>query len=86
MYDPDSDYKLNGDFGMEYYDDNSDNDSKDHIPRARGRSIKKNKKNKPLYLTLKETSLKLNPTKETNKEDRDKTMEIDITKKKTNMK
>ena len=31
MYDPDSTNKINGDFGMAKYDDNSDNDNEEHI-------------------------------------------------------
>ena len=35
MYDPDSDDELNGDFLMEEFDYNSDNDKKEHTPRAK---------------------------------------------------
>ena len=35
MYDPDSDDELNGDFLMAEFDYNSDNDKKEHTPRAK---------------------------------------------------
>ena len=66
MYDPDSDDKLNGDFVMTEYDDNKNNDNKNHIPREKGRPIENTKKNKPPSLTVKETSPKATHTKETN--------------------
>ena len=36
MYDPDGYDELNGDFGMAEYDENIDNENKEHIPRAKG--------------------------------------------------
>ena len=53
MYDPDSNNEVNGDFGMLEHEYNSYNDKKCHIPREKGRKIKKNKKNKPYFLTVK---------------------------------
>ena len=41
MYDPDIDEELNGDFGMQEYDDNRDNDNKEHTSRAKGRTNKR---------------------------------------------
>ena len=73
MYDTDSDKELNGDFGMEYHDNDIDTDDEEHLPRAKVRPIKNNKNNKPTSLTVNETSLKSTQTKETNKEDKDNT-------------
>ena len=75
MYEPDSDDKINGDFGMSKHDDNRNNDNEEHIPRERGWPIKKTKKNKPSSLTVKEISLKVTHTKEPNKEDKYETMD-----------
>ena len=75
VYDPDSDDELNGDFRMAENGDNSDNDNKEHIPRAKVRPIKNTKKNKPSSLTFKETSLKVTHTKETNKKNMDEIMD-----------
>ena len=41
MYDPDSEDELNGDLRMSEYDDNRDNDNKEHTSRAKGRTIKR---------------------------------------------
>ena len=43
---PDSDVKLNGDFGIIDYDDNRDNYKEEFIPRAKVRPIEHIKKNK----------------------------------------
>ena len=66
VYDLKSDEKLNGDFGTVVYDDDRENDNKEHIPRVKGLTIKKKNKNKPSFPTVKETSLKSNQNKERN--------------------
>ena len=45
---PDSDDELNRDFGIAEFDDNSNNDKEEHIPREKLKTIKNtiNKKNK----------------------------------------
>ena len=75
VYDTNSDRELNGDFIMEYHYNNSDTDEKYHIPRAKGQTSKKKHKNKPPSLTVKETSLKATPTKDTNGEYKYETMD-----------
>ena len=73
---PDSDDELNRDFGITEFDDNSDNDEEEHIPRAKLKTIKKtiNNKNKSFPLTANKSSLKENPTSKINEEDNDETM------------
>ena len=70
VYDLNSDKELDGIFGTEDHDNNINNHNKEHIPRAKGRPIENNKKNKPSSTTIKETSPKAAHTKETNKEDK----------------
>ena len=55
---PDSDDELNRDFGITEFDDNSDNDEEEHIPRAKLKTIKKtiNNKNKSFPLTANKSS------------------------------
>ena len=48
----DSGNELNRGIKMSEYDDNIDNDDRENLPRAKGQPIKKNKNNKPSYLTL----------------------------------
>ena len=52
---------------MEDHEDDIENNKKQHIPRAKGKPIKNNNNNKPSYLTVKETLLKENHTRETKK-------------------
>ena len=40
MYEPDSDDKINGDFGMSKHDDNRNNDNEEHIPREEADQLK----------------------------------------------
>ena len=48
MYDPDSEDELNGDLRISEYDNNRDNDNKDHILRAKVKPVKTtNNKNYP---------------------------------------
>ena len=75
MYDPDSDDELNEDFGMIEHDDNSRNDNKEHLPRSKIRPIKKTKKGKKSFLTVKKSPLKETHTKKINKYDNDETMD-----------
>ena len=65
VYDPDSDDELNEYFRTTEHDDNIENDNKEHIPRAKGRPIKKDKENKKYSLTVKETSMKVTHTRKT---------------------
>ena len=60
---------------MAYRDDYSNNDNEEHIPRTKLQPIKKKKKNKPSYPTVKETSLKATNNKETNKKEKVDTMD-----------
>ena len=75
MYDPDSGDELNGDFGMEKNDEKNVNDNEEYIHRAKGRTIKKNYKNKPSSPTVKESFLKVTHTKETKEEYKYETMD-----------
>ena len=64
--------------------DNKDerfNDNKEHIPRGNGQPIKNNNNNKPSSPTVNETFLKESHNKETNKEDKYKTMGTSYNKK-----
>ena len=47
MYNLGSQDEINGDFGMAEHYDNSENDNKENIYRAKGKPIKNTKKNKP---------------------------------------
>ena len=80
MYNPDSGDDIHEDFRMSEYDDHSDNDNKDHIPRAKGQPIKNTRKNKPSSLTVKTSTLKETHTKKINKEDNDETMDTSYNK------
>ena len=80
MYELNSDKELNGEFGTVDYDDDSNHDNKEHIPRAKGLPIKKKKKNKPSSPTVKETPLKATYNKKTNEEDKYETMESSYNK------
>ena len=74
VYDLNIDKEINEYFGTSDHENNSDNNNKQHIPRSKGKPIKKKKKNKPSSTTVKETSLKSTHTKETNKVDKYDTM------------
>ena len=74
VYDLNSDEELNGDFGTEYHNNYRGNDNEEHINRAKGLPIKNKKKNKPYFPTVKETFLKTTHKKETNKIDKNKTI------------
>ena len=80
VYEPDIDNELNRYYRMAEHNDNSKNDNKDHIPRAKVTPIKKNKKIKPSSLTVKETSLKVSNSRETNNKYKDETMDISYNK------
>ena len=67
VYDLDSDDETNWDSRMAEHDDNRVSDNKEKTPREKTRPIKKTKENKPSYLTVNETPLKVTHTKETNK-------------------
>ena len=75
MYNLGSQDEINGDFGMAEHYDNSDNNNEEHIPRSKWRPIKKNKKSKPSFLTLKKASLKETRTRKINEEKNDETMD-----------
>ena len=53
VYDLNSDYELNGDFGTEDHNDEIGNNNEEHIPRAKGRPIKKKKRKKTSSPTVK---------------------------------
>ena len=75
MYDTNSDDDLNGYFKTtDHYNENG-NDNKEHIHRAKGHTIQKNRKKKPSSNTGKGTFLKATHNKETNKEDKDETLD-----------
>ena len=80
VYDLDIDNTLNRYYRMAEHNDNSNNDNKEHIPRAKLTPIKKNKKIKPSSLTVKETSLKVSNSRETNNKYKDETMDISYNK------
>ena len=67
LYDLNSDKEINGYFRASDHNNDSGNDNKEHVTRAKGRPIKKNKKNKPSSPTVKEKFLKATHNKETNK-------------------
>ena len=75
MYGLNSDEELNGDFGTEDHVYDRGNDNIEPIPRATVQPIKNNKKNKPPNQTVMEKFLKATYNKETNKEDKDETMD-----------
>ena len=56
VYDQNSNKELNGDFGTAGHDNESGNENKEHIPRAKGKPIYKNNNNKPSNPTVRRTS------------------------------
>ena len=71
MYVPDSENKITVDFVMAQHDGNSNNNNKQHLPRAKVQPIKRTKNNKTSYLTVKETSLKVTHAKDSNEDYKD---------------
>ena len=81
MYGLNSEEELNGDLGTKDHDDDSCNDNEEHIPIAKGRPIKNNKRNKISSPTVKETFLKVTHNKEINEEDKYETKDTSYNKK-----
>ena len=81
MYDLQRDKELDVEFGKVDHNDDSGNDNEEHIPREKVRQIKKNIINKKVSTTVQGTFLKANHSKETNKEDKDDTMDTIYNKK-----
>ena len=81
MYEINSDKELTGYFRTTENDNGIGSHNKEHIPRLKGRPVKKKNKNKPFSPTGKGTYLKATQNKETNKEEKYETMNTSYDKK-----
>ena len=80
MYYRDSDDELNVYFGIVEYYDNRNNNNKENTPRLKGQPIKKTKKKKSSFLTVKKAYLKETHAEKINEEDNDEIMDTSYNK------